>query len=74
MPVNKVAKGVGSSGVPMALSFPVCSVVSMRNPSPASPDPNNWSPSTGTVTPMINNPIPFSVSDTATAFIPPKIA
>ena len=43
-------------------------------PAETLPSPSADNPRIGTNTPMISNPIPFKVSDTATARRPPKIA
>ena len=58
----------------MALSFSVLVVVTMINPSRKLPSPSIIKPKIGTSIPIMSNPIPFNVSETATALRPPKTA
>ena len=74
MPVKSVANGVGSFELPIALSLWVSDVTTVLSPLTTLPSPSSANPSSGMARPMINRPIPFIVSDTATALSPPKTA
>ena len=69
-----MAKGVGSSDPPMALSLWVSDVTTVLSPPTTLPSPSSANPKSGIARPIISRPMPLIVSDTATALSPPKIA
>ena len=55
----------------IALSFSGVAII-ISNPPTKSPFPSNNIPNIGTKRPPINKPIPFTVSENAASFIPPR--
>ena len=72
--MNNVEKGIEESDAPITFSFSGLDTTKASIPCIILPSPIYIKPNTGTRVPPIKSPTAFTVSETATAFKPPKIA
>ncbi len=62
------------SGPPAAINLSGNSFIRVLTPAPKWPSPTTHKPKSGIIKPPISNPMALIVSETATAFNPPKMA